>query len=1205
MLVDTGANINLMSVDTARRLPNLVRLNTNHLVKVASGELISSNEAIITDVKMGDGTIKNVKFIICKVSHELIMGFNQIENKLIFDRSQDWIQVDHCRIPFPKYGNQGVCSVIEEVTIEPESAVFIHAQNPLATLKDPESVARIENLGTGFLHENVITITEGIYTNSEYTSLEILNPWPYSITIPKGTEVARAITMEEKNGQLQCNELVEILSKEHYEKFIAHKEMRNKKYQPKLSDAYKNVELGEALTNDQIREMTDIMKDKREAFSTCEKDIGLIKGHQFAINLKDETKSIYLKPRPTPPAYVQQGRESINNWVDTNVIEPASSPHNIPLFFVPKKGGAVRPVLDCRWLNEETIPNRYPIPSLKGLMNSISELIGTNTEKNIYISSTDIQSAFNQLEMVEKDRPKCAFSWQGRQYRAIRTLFGLRNAPSAFSEIMVKITDGIPGCFVLLDDVLMIATSWEAHKQQVNALLDRCIDFGVTLKPTKTHIAKASIDYLGFRLSKEGIEPLESKVIPILNYPAPKSRKETRRFVGMCNFYSKFVKDGHRLLAPLFKMCGKSTAPFEWKSEQVDAFQKYKKALAEFVLLKHRDPNKKLVLITDGSIEGIAGGLHQACDDGTLEPLGFVSRALKTPEKTLASRYIELLAIIFCLEQFEYELTGFHVTVITDHKSLVEIEKEKQLDLSKPRIVTNALMRLQRWNISVIHRPNTYDGIIAIDALSRAIPLPQVEESDDEAELKIDKGVSNNIEEIVLMPKRRLKPKPCTFHLYNTESHSPDSDSTTDDSAADKPCIQLRKYAKRPIDDIGNEIENLQYSYKEIRELQEADTNIKKKIEKKICKKNNKGVYILAGFEWPTPLLLVPCAIKSELVSFLHQATAHLGIDRLESVIKRSFKVFQLRDTIAETIKTCQDCIINKPKPAARHEKPPEPDYGITPWSRFYTDLADFGQKDQYGNRYLLGIEDHLSRFIDAIPVPDKQAQTIAIGLSNLLLRHNCLNGHLIQDNGLEFNNTIQSQMHKLFNISVSRISPYNPSGNLIERRWKEIGIQARIQKLDKDTWSRDIMLMLYHINNSPCSARGYLTPSEILTGRPLELLCFPPPEEIDNYDEYSWIGHLSKWLYEIGVNLSGKEADKFECHINPKRIVTYRVGDRAAYWTPQRPGNSKKLHRGFSGTAQITKIIGNGCYEITDDHGRKYTRNVKFLRKLPDYSDN
>ena len=141
------------------------------------------------------------------------MGFNQIENKLIFDRSQDWIQVDHCRISFPKNGNQGVCSVIEEVTIEPESAVFIHANNPLATLKDPESVARIENLGTGFLHENVITITEGIYTNSEYTSLEILNPWPYSITIPKGTEVARAITMEEKNGQLQCNELVEILSK--------------------------------------------------------------------------------------------------------------------------------------------------------------------------------------------------------------------------------------------------------------------------------------------------------------------------------------------------------------------------------------------------------------------------------------------------------------------------------------------------------------------------------------------------------------------------------------------------------------------------------------------------------------------------------------------------------------------------------------------------------------------------------------------------------------------------------------------------------------------------------------------------------------------------------------------------------------------------------------------------------------------------------
>lgn len=1211
MLVDTGANVNLMSTQAAEQIPDIPRIKTNHIIKVASGECITAKTAIFVDVSIGDGVKTNVKFIICKISNELIMGFNQIGSQLIIDRTNDTIQIDHCKIQFPKYGNRGLCSVIEDVTIRPESAEHIHIFNPLATFDNSETVTRIENLQDGFLHEYEINLTEGLYNNSEYTNVEIINPWPYPITIPKGTEIARAISMEIENGKFHCNELVQIDTDGHNQAFLAHKEMRNRIYQPKLSDAYKIVEIGETLSDHQLKEINNILKDRREAFSTCDEDIGLIKGHQFAINLKDESKSIYIKPRPTPPAYVKQGHESINNWKNSNVIEPASSPHNIPLFFIPKKGGTVRPVLDCRALNEETIPNRYPIPSLKGLMNSISELIGSNKEKEIFISCTDIQSAFNQLEVVEADRPKCAFSWHGRQYQAVRTLFGLRNAPSAFSEIMVKVTDGIPGCFVLLDDVLLIATSWEDHKKQVKALLDSCIEYGITLKPSKTNIAKSSIDYLGFRLSKEGIEPLKSKVTPILNYPAPKTRKETRRFVGMCNFYKKFVRDGHRLLAPLFKMCGKSSAPFEWKKEQAEAFVSYKKALANFVLLKHRDPEKKLVLITDGSLEGIAGGLHQSCEDNTLEPLGFVSRALKESEKTLASRYIELLAIIYCLEQFEYELTGFHVTVITDHKSLVDIEKDTKFDPAKPRVVTNALARLHRWNISILHRPNTDDGIIAVDALSRAIPLPQTVESDDEADLKNDRGISNNTEEIMLMPKRILNKNkqstqiPQIYHLHCLEEIPLAANNLDDLPAEDQPCIQLRKYAKRPIDDVGNEIENLQYSFKEILQLQEADGHIKKKIDKKLCTKNNKGVYVLSGFEWPTPLLLVPCVIKKELVSFLHQASAHLGIDRLEAVIKRSFKIYKLRETITESIRTCQDCIINKPKPSARHEKPPDPDFGITPWSRFYTDLADFGQKDKFGNRYLLGVEDHLSRYIDAIPLPDKQSETIAVGLANLLLRHNCLNGKLVQDNGLEFNNQISTRMHKLFNISVSRISPYNPSGNIIERRWREIGIQARIQRLEKETWSRDIMLMLYHINNSPCSSRGYLTPSEILTGRPLELLCFPSPDEIEDYDEFSWVGHLSKWLYEIGSNLSGKELEKQECPVKPKRIVTYKIGDRAAYWTPQRIGQTKKLYRGFSGSAKISKIIGNGCYEITDDHGRKLIRNIKFLRKLPDKTDN
>lgn len=1200
MLIDSGANINLISLKAAERLKGVPRFPTKQIIKVASGDCISASEAMSVDIKIGNGTKKDVKVIICNIAHDLILGFKSWK-KLHMDEDREFIQIDHCWTEYPKYGNTGICTALEDIVLEPSSSHLVHIYNPTGAFDKIEPITRMENLEKGFLFENGLNITEGIHTNKEYLAVEIHNPWATDITVPKGAELAKSISMVQKAGKLQCNQLVQIISETERKKFYEHKTLRHRRFRPDLSDIYKEVEVGQNITKDQKLKITKLLEENKEAFSTCEDDIGLIKDHKFAINLKDEEKSIYIKPRPTPPAYVKQGRESIQNWKNTRVIEEASSSHNIPLFFIPKKGGAVRPVLDCRWLNEETVPNRYPIPSLKSLLSGISELIGSNKGKEIFISCTDIQAAFNQLEVVEKDRPKCAFSWEGQQYQAVRTLFGLRNAPSAFSEVMVKVTSGIPGCFVLLDDVLLIATSFEEHQEQIKKLLQSCMEWGITLKPSKTHICKDEIDYLGFKLSKDGIEPLKSKVDPILNYPAPTTRKQMRRFVGMCVFYARFVRDGHRLLAPLFKMCGKSSAPFEWKQEQADAFKNYKKSLSNFVLLKHRDPKKPLVLITDGSEVGIAGGLHQKLEDGTLEPLGFVSRALMNNEKGMPSRYIEFMAICYCLDQFQWEVRGQHVLILTDHKSLEQVTKEKEYkeNDTRPLIVRNAHQRLHRFDISISHRPNTYEGIIAIDALSRVTKFEKPEEPADLEDLRVDRGVSNHIEaeEQKFSPTWRILPPhvPTTVVPHCFNSIVADSDKTI-------PCIKLRDFAKKPIDDVGNIIENLEFSFEQITKMQEEDEFIQNEIKSDAVKKNNKGVYIKTGSEWAKNVLLIPNVIKRELVSFLHIAHGHPGIDRLRSIIRREFSIYKLNETMADVIKHCHDCIITKPRPSGKHPKPPVPDHGIQPWERYYIDLADFGSADKFGNRYILGIEDELSRYIDVVPIPDKQAETVAVALANLLLRHNALCGKMIQDNGLEFNNQTHKKLHELFNIAVSRISPYYPRGNKIERRWREIGIQAKLQQLDKNTWSRDIMLVIYHVNNLPCSNTEYYTPCEILTGRQLKLPCFPATVNTEGFDEYSWVGHLSEWLYKIGTHLTKKQLENPKSPPIPnKRDIVYEIRYKAAIWCPQRVGVSKKLYRQFHSGATIKKNIGNGCYQVEDVHKRIFIRNTKHLRKLPD----
>ena len=1195
-LIDTGATCCICSIQASKQLHMAKRVETNYCLKVANGSVLKVNKMIVADVTIGDGIKHGVEFLIADIQHDIILG-SPLLGETHFSRSMGHVQIDAntaqiITAPLIQYGKRAACLVIEDLTLEPESVHTIYLANPLSTYYLTEKVICLENLEEGYLADNEVLITEGVQNNAEYVAIEIHNPWPYPLPVSAGTPVAAGYSMEETEQGLECNHLVEVKTENHQQRFEEHITLRKRKFNPDTSDAYKKVELGITLTGKQKSELVNLLSHKRWAFSCNDADLGMIKNYEFGISLKDESNGIYLKPRPTPPAYRQKAQICMDNWIETGVIEEASSPHNIPLFFIPKKGGAVRPVLDCRALNKETVPNRFPIPNLKSLLTEISEFIGTHGQKELFISSTDIQSAFNQLVVKEEDKSKCAFSWQSRQYQASRCLFGLRNSPSAFCQVMAEVTKPIPNCYVLLDDVLILTTSFSAHMDSLQMLFDRCIEFGITLKPGKTHLATESIEYLGFRLSKKGLEPLKSKVDPILEFPAPTSRKELRRFVGCTNFYSKFVKDGHRILSPLYKLCGRSSVPFQWKEEQQTAFEDYKKCLANYVMLTHRDLNKPLVLITDGSQDGIAGALHQVDNEGNFQPLGFVSRAITDSEKRLASRYIEFLAILYCLKEFEWEVIGNHVLVMTDHFSLTEVLHEKEYKIHQPVKILNAHVRLNRYDVSIMHKPNTFEGIIAIDAFSRAIPLKKPVESDDEDDNRIDRGVSEAIKTLPVVGKQpRLAPRRKQTGAVNT--------------------VNLRQFARDAndandnvglsTDNIGLQINQLKYSNQQIRSMQESDEHIKQKIRNRKCKLNNNGVYVQSGVEWPNPVLLVPNILARELVSFLHLSSGHLGAQRLALNIKRELHVYKLQEICSEVCQKCEDCIITKPKPSLKHPTRPSPDHGITPWSRFYTDLADFGRSDIYGNRYFLGIEDHTSRFLDGVCIPDKKNETIAIALANLILRHNAMNGKVIQDNGMEYNAEINRYLMTLFNISVSHVSPYYPQGNRIERRWREIGIQARLRQLDAETWSRDAMLLVYHTNNSPCSALGFLTPSEVLTGRPLHLPCFSPPDANERFNEFTWVGHLSRWMYQIGTELEHRQADRHECDREPDyRSKTLVVGTRVAYWSPQRPGTSKKLYRQFAGTATVSKILPNGAYEITDTNNRKFIRNIKFLRTLP-----
>ena len=165
--------------------------------------------------------------------------------------------------------------------------------------------------------------------------------------------------------------------------------------------------------DDNKRSQLNSMLDRNKfAFSVNDSDIGLIRDYQFEIIWKTENTEVYQKPRPVAANMRAKADAQIESWKEMGVIEPSESPNNIPIFFI-KKGtkGDIRPILDCRAVNLETIANRFPIPHLKDLLTNISRLIGTHGKDKLYISTTDIQSAFTQLAVKKEDREKCAFTY--------------------------------------------------------------------------------------------------------------------------------------------------------------------------------------------------------------------------------------------------------------------------------------------------------------------------------------------------------------------------------------------------------------------------------------------------------------------------------------------------------------------------------------------------------------------------------------------------------------------------------------------------------------------------------------------------------------------------------------------------------------------------------------------------------------------------
>ena len=160
---------------------------------------------------------------------------------------------------------------------------------------------------------------------------------------------------------------------------------------------------------------------------------------------------------------------------------------------------------------------------------------------------------------------------------------------------------------------------------------------------------KPVLECLGYQVDAEGFKPVEAKVKAIQEAPAPKNPTELKSFLGMLNFYGKFIPNLSSILEPLHSLLRKDVV-WKWEVEQQEAFHKAKTHLQSSDVLVHYAPEKELVVSCDASPYGVGAVLSHVLEDGSERPVAYAWRTLSTAERNYSHLDKEAPAVVFAVK---------------------------------------------------------------------------------------------------------------------------------------------------------------------------------------------------------------------------------------------------------------------------------------------------------------------------------------------------------------------------------------------------------------------------------------------------------------------------------------------------------------------------------------------------------------------------
>ena len=771
--------------------------------------------------------------------------------------------------------------------------------------------------------------------------------------------------------------------------------------------------------------------------------------------------------------------------------------------------------------------------------------------KGTWKTVTDAWNGYHSVPIRKEDRHLTTFITSEGRFRYTRAPQGFLASGDGYNRRFDAIISDFKRKERCVDDTVFYDNELEEHWWRAIDFLSLVGASGIVINPEKFQFSQRVVNFAGFRVTEESIEPLPRYLDAIRTFPTPKNITDVKSWFGLVNQVSNYgqLRDA---MAPFRPLLSPRTT-FVWNKELDDAFSKSKQSIVDLIKsgVKIFDLNKPTCLRPDWSKRGIGYFLfqkHCTCSDSMLGccPNGWKvvlagSRFITSTEERYAAIEGEALAIAWGLEHTRYFTQGCKdLRVVTDHKPLVKVFGDRTLD----EISNTRLFRLKQrtlpWCFTVSYMPGSTN--LAADATSRrpshTTSISSLNYNDVKEELMVA-AIGHEAEDI-------------SSASWQDIVNSTESDPTL---------VEL------------------------IRAIKEGFVGIYKLLHPYMRYRNS--FYLSRGAVMYNDRVVVPQSLRGIVLKNLH--AAHQGVSAMSMRAQSIVFWPGMTADIHEIRAKCHDCNRNAPSQPVMPSEPYNPP--STPFEQMFADFFHFS-----GYSYLV-VGDRLSGWTDIFETPSGTSRAGAQGLVRCLRRMFTTYGvplELSSDGGPEFSAELTKDFLRSWSVEHRVSSPYNASANgRAEVAVKTTKRLLRSNVVGSGSLNNDrFMQAMMALRNTPDPDCG-VSPAQILFGKPLR-------------DNLKFVHRLRKYSIRSMNNVWQKAWKSKERALRIRFARNSREIDRRS--RPLRPfkvGEKCLIQNGYGNypkkwglSGEVMEVLPHHKYRLKVDGSRRLTiRNRRFLK--------